>query len=189
MRGIVILLVALLASAAALAESPESNGVPVVQSNGAVRLTAQGDFQSSVAKAKESAWRAAQDRLRDWLAQQSPPIHAVPSMETIRKQQMVVRESAPQEEQILNENLNEKFYRIKVEVELKPKQMRELRERDRVGASIISLGGLIAMLGLVVAFFRLDEWTKGYLTRWLIVGGLVMAAAALIALWWFAGQY
>jgi hypothetical protein len=43
----------------------------------------------------------------------------------------------------------------------------------------------LALLGMVVVFFRLDEWTKGYLTRWLMVGG-IMLSAAIVALWWFA---
>lgn len=44
------------------------------------------------------------------------------------------------------------------------------------------LAGLLVLLTVVAGFFRLDDWTKGYYTTWLLAGGvgsLVLAGALL----------
>jgi hypothetical protein len=181
MRIVVCFVVALLAASGAGAESPIVKGEPAVQPNGAVRFLVQGKFLPSVEQARESALRTAQDRLRDWLSLQSPPIRTVPTIETILREKMILHEFPPQEEQILDQQ--DRVYKMTMEIELQPSQVRDLRQRDRLTAALGALGVLLALLGVVVLFFRLDEWTKGYLTRWLMVGG-VMLSAAILAVWW-----
>ena len=41
--------------------------------------------------------------------------------------------------------------------------------------------GILALIALVL---RLDEWTKGYLTRWLVVGAAGFGLAVGLLLWW-----
>jgi hypothetical protein len=160
------------------------NGEPVREGN-CWRFRVQGEFRPSVDSARESALRTAQEHIRDWLAKQETPIHHVPSIETIRTR-MSVNEIARQEEQILNQS--DRMYKMTVAVDLRPELMRELRERDRVGLGVWAFGGVVGILGLVVLLFRVDEWTKGYLTRLLMVGGVVVGVAAVVIWLWRFGD-
>jgi hypothetical protein len=47
------------------------------------------------------------------------------------------------------------------------------------------LAGIGGLAGMIALFFRVDSWTKGYLTSWLVLG-TVGAAALLAGLWWMA---
>lgn len=160
---------------------PVSRDDPALQSDGSARFAVSGEFRPSVASARESALLSAQEKLREWLLRQNPPIRRAPSLETIQRE-MIRQELTPQEEQILNQQ--DKMYKITLEVEIKPHQMRSLRERDRVVSGMWTLGGLLAILGVLALLFRLDEWTKGYLTRWLIAAG-ILVVILLVAGWFF----
>jgi hypothetical protein len=161
------------------------NGDPFTKSTGALLFRVQGEFRPSIESARESVLHAAQLRLRDWLAQQNPPIRRVPSLDQIYREMKRV-EQPPQVEQILisEDNSQVKMYKITMDVEFLPKQIRDLRERDRISFGMRTFGGLLGILGVAALLFRLDEWTKGYLTGWLMA-----AAAGLIglvaALWWW----
>ena len=43
--------------------------------------------------------------------------------------------------------------------------------------------GLVLLLALIPAYFRLDEWTKGCYTRWLRFALLSLVAALGAGLW------
>ena len=161
------------------AETPVVNGEPLLQPDGTIRFRIQGEFRPSLESARESARQTAQERMRDWLGKQNPPIRRVPSLDNIRR--MVRQEYSPQQEML---NQKDTMYKITMDVDLHPKNVRDLRERDRVLTGIWTLGGLLALLGIAALLFRIDEWTKGYLTRWLIAAG-VGAVIALLAGWWF----
>jgi hypothetical protein len=163
------------------ADSPVVNDDPALQPDGSARFVVQGEFRPSIASARESALQVAQERMRDWLSKQNPPIRRVPSLEMIRRE-MVRHETTPQEEQILNRK--DKMYKITMEVELRPKHVHALRERERVVSGMWTLGVLLALLGVVSLLLRIDEWSKGYLTRWLIAAGIV-AVLFLVAGWFF----
>ena len=152
---------------------------PEPQSNCVLRFTAQGEFRSTKGAAQESALQSAQEEMRAWLAKQQPPIRRVPSLESIRRENMIKGERTEVETV-----LNEKMYKITAIIDLKPDQVRELRKHDRSLSTLWLFGGLIALLGVVSAGFRVDEWTKGYLTKWLIAGGLALGVFAVVVLWW-----
>src|SRR5208283_5186102 len=95
-------------SKAIAAGSPDGNGDPIVQPSGVRSFRVQGDFMPTLELARQSARRAAQDRLRAWLATQDPPITRAPSLDQIRVG-MNVREFPPQEEQITS---SDKEYKI-----------------------------------------------------------------------------
>jgi hypothetical protein len=160
-----------------LAQSRTPAGDPEIQENGAVRFSVQGKFRGNVNAARDSAVEAAQERLRSWLAEQAPPIRHVPSLDTIRRE-MIRQQETPEKEQVDNETQ----YRVTLSVEMQPSHIRALRARDRTGSGIWMLGGVLAILGVVALFFRVDEWTKGYLTRWLIAGGIAVIAGLIAAL-------
>jgi hypothetical protein len=152
----------------------------LAREDGAVKFTATGDFAADPRAAKESAVRAARDQMRDWLAKQDPPVRRAPPLDLIARE-MVVQEHPPEVETILN---GEKRYRLTVEARLRPVHVRDLRERDRAFAGLWFLSGAMAVLGVITLAFRVDEWTKGFLTPWLVAGAGALSAA-LVAVWWF----
>ena len=64
---------------------------------------------------------------------------------------------------------------VEYDVEVTADQVRHLRTRDRLGDTLRVFGGLsvIALAGFL--FLRADEWTKGYLTRWLAMAAVLLA--------------
>src|SRR5262249_11611566 len=144
----------------ARAEAPAINGDPEVKPDGSSRFMVQGEFRSSVDAARDSALHAAQEQMRAWLAKQDPPVHRKPSLETIR------REMNPLDHALASEPLeksNDLMYKMTMEFEMRPQHVRDLREQERVVVGIGTFGGMLAILGVVALFFRIDEWTKGYL--------------------------
>lgn len=153
-------------------------------------FTATGGFESSKEKARESAIRAAVDKLHEHLAQQDPPIERMPSdrrsTELVRKmllndQEKVEEGAAPSPET----GKSETMYRATIAVRVEPHHIRELRSQERSSEALWILAGLGGMAALFAVFFRIDAWTKGYLTNWLVLGTVGMAAL-LGGLWWMA---
>jgi hypothetical protein len=156
-------------------------------------FTVAGGFESTKEKAKESAVRAAVEKLHDYLVQQDPPVSRMPTVELV--QRMLVRHPDPApwdasvghvvEQPIEVGGKTETMYQVEVAVKVKPEHVRALRSRDRASEALWVLAGLGGLAGVFAVFFRIDAWTKGYLTSWLVLG-TVGAAALLGGLWWFA---
>ena len=45
------------------------------------------------------------------------------------------------------------------------------------------LVGIVALLVTICGYIRLDEWSKGYYTKWLKLGAIVCIAAVTTLLW------
>jgi hypothetical protein len=64
---------------------------------------------------------------------------------------------------------------------------RDARKNDRAQERMLQLGkilaGALVLLAGIAGYIRLDDWTKGYYTRWLQLGGGVLLAATCAALW------
>jgi len=158
-------------------------------------FTVAGDFLPTKEKAKESAIREAVEKLHQYLLEQSPQVTKYPTTEMVRR--MLVRhpEARPEEVEfgkVTTEQLSiseggqpETLYKVEIAVRVKPEQVRELRSRERSSETLWMLAGLGGLAAVVAVFFRIDAWTKGYLTSWLVLG-TVGAAALLGGLWWFA---
>jgi hypothetical protein len=156
-------------------------------------FTATGGFDSTKEKAKESAIRAAVEKLHDYLLEQNPPITKSPTTEMVRR--MLIRHPGASEadaaygkvtEQVIEvSGKNETMYQAEVAVKVRPEHIREMRARERSSEALWVLAGLGGLAGVLAVFFRIDAWTKGYLTSWLVLG-TVGAAALLTGLWWFA---
>jgi hypothetical protein len=124
-------------------------------------------------QALEGALVKAQVHLANYLRTQE--IERVPSLETIRDR-MVTGTNVSQPE-VLPSPLYERMVKVTVVGEITPKQVRELRGRDRMEAGGRVLGGAVALCLLAALFFRLDDYTRGYLTSWLGLAGLALFAA------------
>ncbi|HSQ56079.1 MAG TPA: hypothetical protein VLM40_10055, partial [Gemmata sp.] len=68
-------------------------------------------------------------------------------------------------------------------VQLSDKQVRELRTRDRLADSLRILGLILASSVAGVMFLRVDQWTRGHLTRWVAFAALALAGAAAVGLY------
>jgi hypothetical protein len=152
-------------------------------------FTATGGFESSPEKARESAIRAAVDKLRDYLGEQDPPIHRMPNhpVDFVRGMLIEKQEKVVTDDTFVNEKSGqtETMYRMTVAVKVNPEKVRELRSQERSSEALWVLAGLGGLAGLVAVFFRVDAWTKGYLTSWLVLGA-VGATTLLAGIWWWA---
>lgn len=146
---------------------------------------ATGGFEKTKDKARESAIRAAVEKLHSYLLDQRPQVHPMPTTEMVRSMLLNEQEKVT-EEPIVNENgQTETMYRITVAVRVEDEHVRELRSRERSGDALWILAGLAALAGTLAMFFKVDSWTKGYLTSWLTLGA-IGTGALLMGLWWMA---
>ena len=112
--------------------------------------------------------------LRAHLAEQDPPITIVPSEEWIEKN--LITSSVPTSDGL-----------IQLKLELTPEQMRQLRSEQRMYDSGRLFGVILAGIGVVFLFLRLDHWTRGYLTVPLSVALVaLLGGGILLLLKWFA---
>jgi hypothetical protein len=150
-------------------------------------FTATGAFEATKEKAKESAIRAAVEKLHEHLLEQDPPIAKYPTTEFVRKMLLEDQEKVIEEPDPIAERAGKKemMYKMTVAVKVKPQDVRSMRSRDRASEALWVLAGLGGLAGVLAVFFRIDSWTKGYLTSWLVLG-TVGAASLLAGLWWWA---
>jgi hypothetical protein len=150
-------------------------------------LTVQGGFEKSKELARESAIRAAVDKLHDYLLEQDPPVTQKPNTKFVRKLLIDQLEKIePSDEPIMSrDGRPEQMYRATIALKVDAKDIRELRSQDRSSEALWILAGLGGLALVVAGFFRIDAWTKGYLTSWLALG-TVGAASLLAGLWWWA---
>jgi hypothetical protein len=141
---------------------------------------ATGEFESTKEKARESAIQAALEKLHEHLQQQNPPIHRMPTSEMVRK--MLLND----QEKVLEEPVDGgTMYKMTVAVRVEPEHVREVRSRERSSEALWVLAGLAGLGAVLAVFFRIDSWTKGYLTSWLVLG-TIGAGAMLAGMWWMA---
>lgn len=133
---------------------------------------------------------AAQLRLADQFAKLDPPLDVTPSPNLIRKEYLredSVKRVDPSPEDVAawrQADLDPNRFWVTADVEVTEEQVRQLRgDRRLAAAGPAFLLPLLLSAGLY-GFLRLDAWTKGHLTGWLVagVGGLVIAAATVAAL-------
>jgi hypothetical protein len=138
-------------------------------------------------KAEEVALNKARDQVRAYLAHLDPPVRWQPEARWI-DENLVKTRTAPQ--QVASDDpLLDKAFERTLQVEVGPKQYREIVEHDRqecmeqrqlLLARI--LAAVVALLVAVVGYLRLDEATKGYYTLWLRLGALGLVGAVGAAL-------
>ncbi|HKB01133.1 MAG TPA: hypothetical protein VKD90_02890 [Gemmataceae bacterium] len=157
-------------------------------------FTVAGGFDTTKEKAKQSAIRAAVEKLHNYLLEQSPQVHREPTTEMVRR--MLVRHPEAKDEDAeygkvttepipSSDGKPETMYQVEIAVKVQPEHVRELRARERSSEALWVLAGLGGLAAVLAIFFRIDAWTKGYLTSWLVLG-TVGAAGLLAGLWWFA---
>jgi|SoiMethySBSTD1v2_1073268.scaffolds.fasta_scaffold791946_1 hypothetical protein len=151
------------------------------------------NYEATKEKAKESAILAAVDRLHEYLLQQDPPITRMPTVEMVRK--MVIRHPKASEADaefgvvtpgdLEVAGVKEDRYQVEIAIKVRPEHVRELRSKERSSEALWVLAGLAGLAAVIAGFFRVDAWTKGYLTSWLMLA-TVGVGCLLGGLWWWA---
>ncbi len=140
------------------------------------------------AEAEEDALAQARALVIQKLSELDPPVRYQPSLaevkaEYLRKDSRTL--SAPNadvKDVLAQTGLTGNRVYVEYDVEISADQVRELRSQERVGGGLRVLGALFAVALAGFLFLRADEWTKGYLTRWLALGAVMLAGAAAAAL-------
>lgn len=161
-------------------KSPQRPGPPAVVRE---RIVSSIPYPTE-AEAEDDALAQARDLVEQKLAALDPPVRHKPSIgevraEFVRKDSRTVRGPDAHEKTILAEaNLDGNVVFVEYDVEVTADQVREMRSQERVSAGMRLLGVLVAVALAGFLFLRADEWTKGYLTRWLAFGAVVLAGGA-----------
>ena len=152
------------------------------------RVFAKGSFLTE-AEAEEETLTLAREKVEQYFARLDPPLRHAPSLgevkaEFIRKDSRTVRPpNAAERAQYAAAEWPSNVVFVEYDIEITADQVRELRSQDRA-ASALRIVGVVLVVALAgFLFLRADEWTKGYLTRWLAFAAVVLAggtAAALI---------
>lgn len=150
-------------------------------------FTVKGGFEETKERARDSAIRAATEDLHRYLRQQDPPIERMPTTKFVRKLLIESQEKVElSDEPILTaDGRYEKMYQATMAVKVEPHHIRELRSQERASEALWVLAGLGGLAAVFAGFFRLDAWTKGYLTNWLVLG-TIGTLSLLAGLWWWA---
>jgi hypothetical protein len=156
-------------------------------------------------EAEQDALRRAARRLKDYLRSQEPPVLWTPTPEYVRDH---LQRGAAKRRKDLDQDLEAPGAPIKVQcwtipvavtaeqrvaiagldAEYRAEQRRLERaavSRDRMVLLGRVLVGLVAALLALLAYLRVDEWTKGYYSRWLAAGAAGFLAAVGLGLWFW----
>lgn len=148
-----------------------------------------GEPFSSPTAARQDALKAAARDLAVHLQARDPSYRYEPTARFLLENRLV--DEGMMEEQDLSGPDAPKMFRNKLTLEVPMSKVSALLEEDRRERSVERLGqagrglaGLVVMLVALVGYFRLDDWTKGYLSTALKFTAIALAAAGAIALWW-----
>lgn len=147
--------------------------------------TVESRWMSTRADALQDALREAQAEIVAYLRNQQPPVDWTPPVDYI---QLRLVKQPWQEEPKEFDGLGT-MYRVRLRAEIGPVERSEMLERGRATRSeqrMLLLGkmllGLVAVLGAVAGFLRLDERTKGFYTGWLKLAAVGFAGAVVVGL-------
>jgi hypothetical protein len=138
-------------------------------------------------EADEDAVAQARELVEKKLSELDPPLKHKPSLaevrtEFVRKDSRRVRHpDAAEKEAFAQYGVTGNLVYVEYDVEVTAEQVRELRAQGRVSAGLRVMGALVAVALAGFLFLRADEWTKGYLTSWLALGAIALAAGAAAA--------
>ena len=78
---------------------------------------------------------------------------------------------------------SDNWKRIKDEIQLVENQKRLKVTKSRMVFLVKFLVGIVALLVTACGYIRLDEWSKGYYTKWLRLAAVGCIAAVTVVLW------
>lgn len=168
--------------------SPTPSSAPPRQRIGAWTEEAPPGYGQTMSDAKEMALREAHKRAISQLRQWYPHLEWLPSLDYFLQKEIIQLNKEPKEKELGNPT--RKYYEISATIRLTESQYQELIQKGRqMRASARQslwtklLLALVAVLALSAGYFRLEDATRGYLTRFLraiLIGGIGLT---LIGLW------
>lgn len=169
-----------------------AQAVPIAQPRAAEKtppLTVIG-WGETHEDAEKNALRRAQDKLLVYFAEHNHSLQWRPSLDYINNNLVKERDSEPT--QNFGDGVGD-LQGVSLRLEISPRDWQYmLREDRRVCAEsrMMLLGrllaGLVASLGAVAGYLRLEEMTKGYYTAWLRLGAMGFVTAVGAGIWWIA---
>jgi hypothetical protein len=139
--------------------------------------------------AEENALKRAQERIIAYLVANNHRLGWAPNLDYIKKN--MVKESEP-ESKDFGDGVGE-LQGMKLVIEISPKDWqyivredRRVRSEFRMLVLAKGLAGLVAVLGAVAGYLRLEELTKGYYTAWLRLAAIGFVSAVSAGIWWIS---
>jgi hypothetical protein len=140
--------------------------------------------------AEDNALKRAQEGIFEYLAKRGQPLERVPSRDYIKKN--LVKQLEPEPARDFGVGVGElQGVRLRIETTAKDWQYllredRRVRSESRMLVLAKLLTGLVAFLGAVGGYLRLEEMTKGYYTAWLRLAAIGFVTAVGMGIWWIS---
>lgn len=185
MKRIPIILSALLAAFLAFGTPARGGDAPepvfTTQADGKVTFTVHGQGQSKDV-ARENAIEEAQKVVAKYLLARDRSVSFTPSREFILaklKKGDVVYTDLETSSSVIGV-----VYDAGLTLELSPQVEQYFRKAGRVTSGLWGVGCAMAAFLVIGLFFRIDEWTKGYLTTWLFFAAVgIISGLAVLWIW------
>jgi hypothetical protein len=139
--------------------------------------------------AEFNALKKAQDSLMVYFAEQNHPLQWRPKLDYINSH--LVKSRPRQAAQDLGDGLKALGVKLEMEISASDWQYmlaedRRVRADSRMLLLAKLLAGLVASLGAVAGYLRLEEMTKGYYTAWLRFAAVSFVSAVGVGIWWIS---
>jgi len=166
--------------APAAAAQPAHAETRAVEENPSWTVTGWGQTQED---AKENALQRAQEKVLTYL-------EWGPNLDYIKKK--LVKKEKPEPAQNFGDVIGE-LQGVSLVIEITPedwqymlREDRRVRSESRMLLLAKLLAGLVAFLGAVAGYLRLEEVTKGYYTAWLRLAAVGFVTAVGAGIWWIS---
>jgi hypothetical protein len=140
------------------------------------------------ADAEQMALENARRSVLDWFALRDPPLAWRPNLNYIRKN--LIKNPVPLED---TEEPLKSWQGVRLSIEIDKTQWNAMLQKDgqvRSEARMVLLGkflaGIVAFLGAVAGYLRLEEMTKGYYTAWLRLAAVGFVSVVGAGIWWIS---
>jgi len=181
---------------------PKKVGRPVVSPAGPQRANPQpGEPETPTiqavegwgetpADAEQMALEHARRKILDTFAQQHQPLEWRPNLDYIKHN--LIKDRLILHADNLEEPVRQ-WSGVRLGIEITPDKWQSILQQDRGVRSesrMLLLGkmlvGVVAILGTVAGYLRLEEMTKGYYTAWLRLTGIGFVSVVGAGIWWIS---
>jgi hypothetical protein len=163
---------------------PESPQLPASSFSGDAHLPSwhvTGSWQGSASEAKQAALREGRQLVEAFLREQGlHPAHVITEANFERKCR-IKNYSEEKRDFTSRDPALGVMYQTTCDIELPSKVLQDLRAGERMLLLLKLTGGILLLLGIVVAYFRLEEATKGYYSGWLRLAAAASGSAVVAA--------
>jgi len=138
--------------------------------------------------AEQMALENARRCVLDWLVLRDPPLEWRPNLNYIRNGLVKNKDTLEDTEEPLKS-----WQGVRLQIEIDRAKWDAMLQKDgqvRSEARMVLLGkflvGIVAFLGAVAGYLRLEEMTKGYYTAWLRLAAIGFVSLVGAGIWWIS---